>query len=144
MSLWTIAEAILQAELQGLSNDSTSSWLQRELQELQLKEPDGVPAWSNNSSLSLPLSDIVFYKLRLLFEQKLIGEEHRHTAGRHKANDDEIFSETDRIVKRLLTLSGPPSPDQGMLTMLCGNGLSTGNAGSSGQSAFLPVIRLLK
>ena len=106
IDLWEIAQKILYAELKlpDKSAGSNLPWIEQEHGHLLL-HLESVPIWreaKEGNSVS-PL------KLNILFLKKLEGEHKRHTAGRYiSAEDDTVFTETDRIVKRLLSTSEQP------------------------------------
>ena len=106
ISLWTIAQTILLAELDNRSEGSCTSWIDSEYAHwLQQLKSD--PAWQATTDNETDVA-----KLNILFFKKLEGEAKRHTSGAAiSSNDDAIFNETDRIVLGLLRQTDPPPGD---------------------------------
>ena len=99
VTLWTIAKSILRAELQP--------WIRKNHDDL-LQTLESLPDWQSVKQVAA----VDPAQLNVLFLKKLEGEGKRHTAGRSiHSEDDAVFNETDRIVKRLLRLPKPPDPD---------------------------------
>ena len=103
-SLWRIAQAILESEV-------ASAWIKRDcgnwIKRLE-QEPEWNAAPEQVERQQFPLITLV--SLDVLFLKRMEGESKRHTAGALMSNeDDEVFTETDRIVLRLLQPS--PSPN---------------------------------
>ena len=104
-SLWQLASSILVAELKA-----ALPWMRKEHHEMWPASnwTDDIMNPGQMAREAAPDHfDSFLQKLGLLLRKKLVGEQKRHTAGRHTHEDDEIFNETDRIVKRLLSVSVP-------------------------------------
>ena len=113
LALWPLAWLLLQMQV-----SPQLDWVRSEYEDKKRRPDITLPPDEQAAQLqqegeqrqySLPASPSMMLRLKLLFFHKLKGEEELHLRRGDKKADDEVFNQTDRIVKDLLTTaSGEP------------------------------------
>ena len=109
LNLWPLAWLLLQMQV-----SPQLDWVRNEYEDVKRQPDIALPPDEQAAQLQqegeqkqsiLPATPSMVLRLKLLFFYKLKGERELHLRTGNRKADDEVFNQTDRIVKDLLTIA---------------------------------------